>query len=67
MSRTFAQGEPRESSISIRVIDREREEVMEHAKRRRMYMSDHIRDVLLRAARGEIKVDAESQGQLPLC
>lgn len=62
--RPFEQGRPREYSISIRVLDTDHAEIMAHAKRRGKLLSHHVREVLLKLARGEIKMDESSQ--LPL-
>lgn len=62
--RPYDQGRPREACISIRVLDTDHDLIMDHAKRRGMIMSNHVRDVLVRLAKGEIKMDEPEQKRL---
>lgn len=55
---------PDNRAISVRLTEAHYNSVMDHATRRGMSLATHVRDVLIRAAQGEIKVD--SQAQLPL-
>jgi hypothetical protein len=50
--------------IHVRLTPADHAEVVTHAQRRGLTLSDHIRDIMLKAARGQIKIDEPVQGTL---
>lgn len=61
---TSKQEEPRTRFVTLRMIPSEHDAAVALAASRGMNLGDHVRDLIVRASRGEIKVDAPAQKPL---
>lgn len=62
--RPLIAGAPRDHRPNIRFTADEFKAVSEHAAKRGLSLSEHARDILMKACRGEIKIDAPVQAPL---
>lgn len=59
--RPLTDGAPRDCVVSVHMTEADRKLIGEHAGKRGLKISEHIRDIVVRAAKGEIKIDTPVQ------